>query len=191
VGNHDITHNGWTLFCDQFKTSFYEFTVRVGGQYDRFIFLDSANGTLGDFQIDKIEDNALSNDGKQIRNTFVFTHTNIFRPSLNEFASTYCREEMYYILNKLAEWNTTIMFYGHVHAWDDRYFGECPNGQKVRHITMPSMNFVDHPDGGDDLIVRVTVYKDNREPKVEPVGLYCKERTRQELKDAGFYVDTK
>lgn len=178
VGNHDITHNGWALFCDQFKTSFYEFTVNVGGQYDRFIFLDSANGTLGDFQIDQIEANALQNDDKDIRYTFVFTHTNIFRPSLNEFASTYCREELYYILNKLSEWNTKIMFYGHVHAWDDRYFGG------VKHITMPSMNFVDHPNGGDDLLVRVRVTKDSC--YVEPVGLYCKERSQQELENAGY-----
>jgi hypothetical protein len=190
VGNHDITHNGWTLFCDQFKTSFYEFTVKVGGQYDRFIFLDSANGTLGNYQIDKIEDNAFHNDGKEIRNTFVFTHTNIFRPSLNEFASTYCREELYYILNKLSEWNTTIMFYGHVHAWDDRYFGECPNGKMVRHITMPSMNFVDHPNGGDDLLVRVTVKKDGS-CQVDRIGLHCKERTKQELDELGYYTKTK
>ena len=184
VGNHDITHNGWTLFCDLFKTSFYEFTVRVGGQYDRFIFLDSANGTLGDFQIDEIEKNALQNDNKNIRNTFVFTHTNIFRPSLNEFASTYCREELYYILDKLSEWKTTIMFYGHVHAWDDRMFGN------VRHITMPSMNFVDHPDGGDDLLVRLTVKKDGSY-EMERIGLHSKERSKEELEALGYYVTTK
>ena len=168
VGNHDITHNGWALYSRLFKTSFYEFTIRIicenDTSYDRFIFLDSANGTLGNYQIDEIE--------------------NIFRPSLNEFASTYCREELYYILDKLADWNTTIAFWGHVHAWDERWFGG------VRHITMPSMNFVDHPNGGDNLLVRVTVKK-NGEAVVEPVGLYCKERTRQELKDAGFYVNTK
>ena len=185
VGNHDITHNGWALFCDQFNTSFYEFTVKIGDNYDRFIFLDSANGTLGKYQIEALENNILGHDGKQIRHTFTFTHTNIFRPSLNEFASTYCREELYYILDKLADWRTAIAFWGHVHAWDDRKFGE------VRHITMPSMNFVDHPNGGDDLIVRVTVYKDDREPKVEPVGLYCKERSKEELEKWGYYVTTK
>lgn len=183
VGNHDITHNGWSLFCDLFKTSFYEFTVTIGGQYDRFIFLDSANGTLGNFQIERIEEKALRDDYKEIRNTFVFTHTNIFRPALNEFASTYCREELYYILNKLSEWNTTIAFWGHVHAWDDRMFGE------VRHITMPSMNFVDHPDGGDDLLVRVTVKK-NGDAIVEPVGLHCKQRSKEELENEGYLTST-
>ena len=183
VGNHDITHNGWSLFCDQFKTSFYEFTVKVGNSYDRFIFLDSANGTLGNFQIDAIEDRALQNDGKPIRNTFTFTHTNIFRPSLNEFASTYCREELYYILDKLADWKTTIAFWGHVHAWDDRMFGN------VRHITMPSMNFVDHPNGGDDLLVRITVKKDGK-CEMERVGLYSKQRSKKELESLGYLTRT-
>lgn len=183
VGNHDITHNGWALFSRIFKTSFYEFTVKVGDKYDRFIFLDSANGTLGNFQIEQIDDGVFQRDKKDIRNTFVFTHTNIFRPSLNEFASTYCREELYYILDKLSDWNTTIMFYGHVHAWDDRMFGG------VRHITMPSMNFVDHPNGGDDLIVRVTV-KGDHECDVQPVGLYCKERSKEELNQLGYKTTT-
>ena len=185
VGNHDITHNGWALFSDLFKTSFYEFTVQMGenGPIDRFIFIDSANGTLGEFQIDEIENGVFQRDKKEIRNTFVFTHTNIFRPSYNEFASTYCREELYYLLDKLADWKTTIMFCGHVHAWDDRMFGG------VRHITMPSMNFVDHPNGGDDLLVRITVKKDGSYD-LERVGLYSKQRSDQELKDAGFHVTT-
>ena len=184
VGNHDITHNGWALFSRLFKTSFYEFTVMVDGKYDRFIFLDSANGTLGDFQIEQIENGVFWRDKKNIRNTFVFTHTNIFRPALNEFASTYCREEMYYILDKLADWKTTIAFWGHVHAWDERDFGD------VHHITMPSMNFVDHPNGGDDLIVRVTVTGDH-EYKIERLGLYCKERSKKELDEADYITSTK
>jgi len=181
VGNHDITHNGWTLFSRIFKTSFYEFTVKVGDKYDRFIFLDSANGTLGNFQIEQLESGIFQRDKKKIRNTFVFTHTNIFRPSLNEFASTYCREELYYILDKLADWETTIAFWGHVHAWDERDFGG------VHHITMPSMNFVDHPNGGDDLIVRITVTGDHQF-KMERVGLHCKQRSKDELEDEGYYT---
>ena len=184
VGNHDITHNGWALFSRLFKTSFYEFTVKVDGKYDRFIFLDSANGTLGNFQIEQLDDGVFQRDKKEIRNTFIFTHTNIFRPSYNEFASTYCREELYYILDKLADWKTTIAFWGHVHAWDERDFGG------VHHITMPSMNFVDHPNGGDDLLVRITVTGDH-EYKMERVGLHCKQRSKQELSEDGYLTSTK
>ncbi len=184
VGNHDITHNGWALFSRLFKTSFYEFTVKVDGKYDRFIFLDSANGTLGNFQIEQLEEGVFQRDKKEIRNTFIFTHTNIFRPSLNEFASTYCREELYYILDKLADWETTIAFWGHVHAWDERDFGG------VHHITMPSMNFVDHPNGGDDLLVRITVTGDHQF-KMDRVGLYCKQRSKEELESDGYKTSTK
>ena len=187
VGNHDITHNGWALYSRLFKTSFYEFKVSlvINGDSvcDRFIFLDSANGTLGKYQIEKIDEDVFDilEEDELIRHTFVFTHTNIFRPSLNEFASTFCREELYYILDKLADWNTTIAFWGHVHAWDERDFGG------VHHITMPSMNFVDHPNGGDDLLVRITVKKDGTY-KMERVGLHCKERSKDELMLEGYSV---
>lgn len=154
VGNHDITHDGWALFTTIFRSSTYEFTVKVGeGVYDQYIFLDSANGTLGKIQIDAIEDGMLRTHGINVRHTFVFTHTNIFRPSSNEFASTYAREEGYYILKKLAEWNTTIAFYGHVHKWDDRWFGG------VRHLTLDSMSEANSPSPGDYL-VRVTCHTD-------------------------------
>lgn len=154
VGNHDITHDGWALFSTIFRTSTYEFTVKVAeGVYDQYIFLDSANGTLGKIQIDAIEEGMLSTHGINVRHTFTFTHTNIFRPSSKEFASTYAREELYYILNKLADWNTTIAFYGHVHKWDDRWFGG------VRHLTLDSMSEANSPDAGDYL-VRVTCHAD-------------------------------
>jgi hypothetical protein len=90
---------------------------------------------------------------------------------------------LYYILDKLADWNTTIAFWGHVHAWDDRMFGG------VRHITMPSMNFVDHPNGGNNLIVRVTVRR-NGDAIVEPVGLYSKQRSKEELQAQGYFTTT-
>ena len=55
---------------------------------------------------------------------------------------------------------------------------------------MPSMNFVDHPNGGDDLLVRVTVKKDG-DYKIERVGLHCKQRTKQELQALGYHTTTK
>lgn len=154
VGNHDITHNGWSLYTSIFHSSFYEFTIKIGdtGQYDRFIFLDSANGTLGSFQIDVIDQGVFDTD-KPIRNTFVFTHSNLFRPSSNQFASTFPREELYYMLNKFMQWNCSIVFCGHVHAWDDREFGG------VRYLTLESMSERNSPTPGDYL-VRVNCKKD-------------------------------
>lgn len=147
AGNHDITHNGWALFTSLFHSSFYELTVKIGatGQFDRFIFLDSANGTFGRYQLDLISE-GFFDTALNIRNTFVFTHSNIFRPITSEFASTFAREELYYALTKFREWDATIVFMGHVHAWDDRVLGG------VRYLTLDSMCEKDHPEEGDFLV---------------------------------------
>ena len=52
VGNHDITHSGWALWANLFHTSFYSIYVIVSEEQDKrivdnFIFLDTANATLG------------------------------------------------------------------------------------------------------------------------------------------------
>lgn len=157
VGNHDITHNGWALFSNIFHSSFFQVTVPIDYDNmiaDRFIFLDSANGTMGNYQIESIDNNDMLDDwGYETRNLFVFTHSNFFRPTYNQFSSTYAREELYYLLNKFSEWNTKIVFAGHVHAWDDREVGG------VRYLTLESMSERNSPDPGDYL-VRVHVSKD-------------------------------
>lgn len=155
VGNHDITHNGWALFSSIFHSSFFQiYIIFSNGYVDRLIFLDSANGTLGNYQIDAIENDELFQDGEyKTRNIFVFTHSNLFRPSYNQFSSTFAREELYYLLNKFSEWQANIVFCGHVHAWDDREVGG------VRYLTLESMSERNSPDPGDYL-VRVHVNKD-------------------------------
>lgn len=148
VGNHDVTHNGWALFSNIFHSSFFQVIVQVSENVvDRFIFLDSANGTLGSYQIDNIDNNELLNlVGGNTRNIFVFTHSNFFRPTYNQFSSTYAREELYYLLNKFSQWNAKIVFAGHVHAWDDREVGG------VRYLTLESMSERNSPSPGDYLV---------------------------------------
>lgn len=173
VGNHDITHNGWALWSSLFHSSFYRVMVLVdmGNDewvFDRFFFLDTASGTLGKEQVRLIEEDIL--DGKEleqynmrIRHTFVFSHTNIFRPSSLQFASTFPREETFFLLNQFVDWNASIVFCGHVHKWDDQTVGG------VRYITLDSMSERNSPDAGDYL-VRVHVKK-NGELKVEKVRM--------------------
>lgn len=161
VGNHDITHNGWALWSNIFHSSFYEFPVFVVDPVtgdveamDRFIFLDSASGTLGQEQIDLIEEGVLDGDvGSLFRHTFVFSHTNIFRPSSWQFASTFPREETFFLLNQFKKWNVDIAFCGHVHAWDERQF------EGVTYLTLDSMSEANSPNPGDYL-VRVHVNAD-------------------------------
>ena len=157
VGNHDITHNGWALWSNIFHSSFYDVYVYVGrwdGEYvyDHFIFLDTASGTLGKEQVNLIEEGlvddkyAAENDGIRTRNTFVFSHTNIFRPSSMQFASTFAREESFFLLNKFVEWEANIVFCGHVHKWDEQEVGG------VNYITLDSMSENNNPEPGDYLL---------------------------------------
>ena len=157
VGNHDITHNGWALWSNIFHSSFYDVYVYVGDSegdkvFDHFIFLDTANGTLGKEQVNLIEEGLLDdkysaeNDGLRTRNTFVFSHTNIFRPSSLQFASTFAREESFFLLNKFVEWNANIVFCGHVHKWDEQVVGG------VNYITLDSMSENNNPEPGDYLL---------------------------------------
>lgn len=161
VGNHDITHNGWALWSNIFHSSFYDVFVIVDLiplTLDHFIFLDTANGTLGKEQVDLIEEGVL--DGKKyeengylFRNTFVFSHTNIFRPSSLQFASTFPREETFFLLEQFKKWDADIVFCGHVHAWDEQKNGI------TTYLTLDSMCEENNPEPGDYL-VRVHVKKD-------------------------------
>lgn len=169
VGNHDITRNGWALWSSIFHSSFYEIDVVVlldDGElaFDHLIFLDSASGTLGKTQIRLIEEGVLN--GQYLngyRNTFVFSHTNIFRPQFNEFASTFTREETFYLLDKFEKWNVSYVFCGHVHTWDDRDY----NG--VHYLTLKAMSERNSPEPGDYL-VRVNV-SGNGNVNWEPVRM--------------------
>ena len=155
VGNHDLTHNGWALWSNIFGSSFYEFAVIAGedenGNYilDHFIFLDTASGTLGKLQVDLIEQGVLDGNNRY-RHTFIFGHTNIFLPSSMEFASTFPREQTYFLLKQFDKWNASIVFCGHVHKWDEQVF----NG--VYFLTLDSMSERNSPAPGDYL-VRVKV----------------------------------
>ena len=82
----------------------------------------------------------------------MFSHTNIFRPRSVEFASTFPREEMFFLLNKFNEWETDMVFLGHVHKWDYQKVGD------TEYLTLDSMSEANNPKPGDYLI-RVHVKK--------------------------------
>ncbi|MDD2962273.1 MAG: metallophosphoesterase [Muribaculaceae bacterium] len=153
VGNHDVTRNGWALFSKIFGSSTYTFDVIVNEgkpneTKDLMIFLDSANGTFGEYQIELIELGLLFNPDKY-RNVFVFSHTNIFRPRTNAFSATLPREELYYMLKKFHDWKANIVFCGHIHKWDDRVYGG------VQYLTLDALSNDNNPNPGEYL-VRVT-----------------------------------
>ena len=163
VGNHDITHSGWALWANLFHTSFYSIYVIVSEfqdtrVVDNFIFLDTANATLGREQVNLIEQNVLTPDeqaeiGLQVRNTFVFSHTSIFHVSTTELTSSFAREETYFLLDQIKKWNVDIAFFGHVHEWDERRNGN------TQFLTLQTMCEKSNP-GPGDYLVRVHVKKD-------------------------------
>ena len=73
-------------------------------------------------------------------------NTNIFRPRSVEFASTFPREEMFFLLDKFAKWNATIVFLGHVHKWDQQ------NVNGIEYLTLDSMCEENNPEPGDYLV---------------------------------------
>ena len=163
VGNHDITHSGWALWANIFHTSFYSIYVIVSEEQDKrivdnFIFLDTANATLGREQVSLIEQDVLTPDeqaeiGLQVRHTFVFSHTSIFHVSSTELTSSFAREETYFLLNQFKKWNVNIAFFGHVHEWDERKNGN------TQFLTLETMCEKNNP-GPGDYLVRVHVRKD-------------------------------
>ena len=161
VGNHDITRSGWALWANIFHTSFYSIYVSVNEDpsiVDNFIFLDTANATLGREQVNLIEQDVLTPQeqdkyGIHIRNTFVFSHTSIFHVSSTELTSSFAREETYFLLNQFKKWNVNIAFFGHVHEWDERSNGN------TQYLTLPTMCEENNP-GPGDYLVRVHVRKD-------------------------------
>lgn len=153
VGNHDVTRNGWALFTKIFGSSTYTFDVvyhegESDEVRDAFLFLDSANGTFGEYQIDLI-DLGLLLDFFSYRNIFVFTHTNFFRPRKNAFSSVLPREELYFIFKKFHDWGVRCVFCGHIHAWDERDYAG------VHYITLDAMSLEERPDYGDVIRCRV------------------------------------
>ena len=146
-----------------FYYNFYYFYFDI----DRFIFLDTASGTLGAKQIELIEQGVLDGryaDGSTMyRYTFVFSHTNIFRPQFNEMASTFTREETFFLLDRFEKWDVTAVFCGHVHTWDNR------NYNSVEYLTLDTMCEKERKTPGDYLI-RMNV-KENGELEWEKVRM--------------------
>ncbi len=154
VGNHDVTRNGWAMFTKIFGASTYSFDVVYhNGEpdevRDKFIFLDSANGTFGEYQIELMEIGLLFGS-EQYRHIFVFTHTNFFRPRKNAFSSVLPREELYYMFKKFHDWGVHTVFCGHIHAWDERDYAG------VHYITLEAMSYEERPEFGD--VIRCNVH---------------------------------
>lgn len=143
VGNHDITHSGWSLFNMIFGSSTYFINVCVDEDtYDLLVFLDSANGSLGKEQLELVTAflEALRNE---YRHCFVFTHNPFFRPRMNAYSSNFPREELYYLYDLFADSEVDYVFSGHIHAHGEDSF------RGVSYITLDAFGEKETPARGE------------------------------------------
>ena len=112
-GNHDLYFNQWDEWRGYFGTSVYWFYTMLPDStvLDRFICLDSAEGTIGTAQLQWLRELLTENDSQpttlnaqysSFRHTIVFTHTHFFRRDHSqEHTSNYAIEETYELTSLL------------------------------------------------------------------------------------------
>jgi 3',5'-cyclic AMP phosphodiesterase CpdA len=115
IGNHDLYQaDGWEWFKSTFGPSCY--AIVVAGEL-RLIFLDTAEGTLGQEQFDWLERELADSAGLT---TIVATHYPIYdgaQPIMYRISGS---EERYKLLSLLAQYHVHYYVAGHIHGW--RYF---------------------------------------------------------------------
>lgn len=129
LGNHDIYFNQWDEWRSYFGTSVYWFYTMLPDStvLDRFICLDSAEGTLGTAQLQWLRE-LLTENGSQpstvnsqhsspFRHTIVFTHTHFFRRDHSQqHTSNYAIEETYELTSLLEQGGVDMYWCGHDHS---------------------------------------------------------------------------
>jgi predicted phosphodiesterase len=105
IGNHDIYSGHWSVWKRLIGSTSY----RVNGGGATLFILDSANGFFGKEQLDWLENELKSAQGR----VFVFSHHNFFvdHPNVQQLADTRERARIISILNGKCD----IMFTGHSH----------------------------------------------------------------------------
>ena len=138
LGNHDIYFNQWDEWRSYFGTSVYWFYTMLPDStvLDRFICLDSAEGTLGTAQLQWLRELLTGDAGvspagasllttnhlplttnQPFRHTIVFTHTHFFRRDHSQqHTSNYAIEETYELTSLLEQGGVDMYWCGHDHS---------------------------------------------------------------------------
>ena len=124
LGNHDIYFNQWDEWRSYFGTSVYWFYTMLPDStvLDRFICLDSAEGTLGTSQLQWLRELLTTNHlplttNHPFRHTIVFTHTHLFkRDNSQGHTSNYAIEETYELTSLLEQGGVDMYWCGHDHS---------------------------------------------------------------------------
>ncbi len=111
IGNHDIYNNGYLFYKEYFGRTVYDFKI----DELHLIFLDTANGTLGDLQLKYLEKILKESDCKK---KIVFTHYNFLEEELNSFTSYSYTDEIYKIFYLFEKYNVSFSVSGHIHKFN-------------------------------------------------------------------------
>ncbi|MCG8569870.1 MAG: metallophosphoesterase [Spirochaetes bacterium] len=110
LGNHDIYNRGFQYFVKYFGRSIYH--LEFGNTL--LIFLDTANGSLGQGQRAWLED-LLDHSAKE--NKLIFTHYSPLDGPFQNFTTTPYGEEKYYITSLCTKYNIDYYVSGHLHNY--------------------------------------------------------------------------
>ena len=117
LGNHDLYNSGWRIYKDVIFpfTSFYYFKTDVFS----FYFIDSASGSLGKSQMNKLE-NLLTKDEKP---KIVATHVPLYADGYFYFAMQNTTERNL-LISMLARNNVKAVLSGHTHSMNFTNLGK-------------------------------------------------------------------
>ncbi|HLN73093.1 MAG TPA: metallophosphoesterase [Prolixibacteraceae bacterium] len=121
AGNHDEFYSGWKEFYNRFGSSTYYFSVKTPHATDYFICLETGGATLGDDQLQWLEEN-LKSKREDYRHCFIFTHNNLLRAH-HTLSTTPLAEEVVTLVQLFTKYHVGIVITGHDHLQDDRLFG--------------------------------------------------------------------
>lgn len=114
AGNHDLYFGRWLDFFNHFGSSTYVVKVQGPGYEDIFIFLDSANGTLGRSQLKWLKEQLEGTTAA--RHITVVTHNNLFNQDQNQGrCSTPPMDEVYQITHLMEKHGVEACIQSHNH----------------------------------------------------------------------------
>lgn len=111
IGNHDLYNNGFSRYSQKIGRSIYDFSIGDS----TFIFLDSANGTLGDEQRIWYEEKLKANTKSNI---FVFSHYSLTDNAWQTPTAMPYPVEVYNLISLNDQYNVDYFISGHLHIYD-------------------------------------------------------------------------
>jgi len=118
IGNHDVYFGNWPVWKENIGSTRYRINGEIDGEFFTLFILDSANAFIGKSQVDWLEDELETANGK----VFVFTHSDFFVQDKIKIQQLYDQAERARIMS-LLRGKCDIMFSGHSHERVIKEFG--------------------------------------------------------------------